>query len=155
MSVEQQEQKIYALIESIAVSLGLELVELKIGRHQKDVFLQVLADTPQGNIGIEECTRFNRSIVEAIDKEGFFGEDGYSLEVSSPGLDRPLVLQKDFSRYIDAEVRVWLKEKVAGKVEHLGVIKQVTVDGLVLLLIKEKQEITVPLNLVVKGLLEI
>lgn len=155
MSVEQQEQKIYALIESIAVSLGLELVELKIGRHQKDVFLQVLADTSQGNIGIEECTRLNRSIVEAIDKEGFFGEDGYSLEVSSPGLDRPLVLQKDFSRYIDAEVRVWLKEKVAGKVEHLGVIKQVTADGLVLLLIKEKQEITVPLNLVVKGLLEI
>lgn len=92
----------------------------------KDTFLQVLADRPEGKIGIAEVTRLNRSIVEAIDKEGFFSEDGYSLEVSSPGLDRPLTSLKDFSRNLNAEVRLWLKEKISGKVEHLGIVKTVT-----------------------------
>ena len=155
MTPSDQQRLIYDIISSIAQLQNLELVEVKIGIHNKDVLIQVLADRPQGGIGIDECTLLNRSIVEAIDKGAFLSEDGYSLEVSSPGLDRPLVTSKDFLRNIDAEVAVWLKEKVAGKVEHVGIVKSVTEDSLTLLTVnkKEQQEITIPLGQVIKGLL--
>jgi len=156
MSGEQDQHRlVYDCIARVAEAINLELVELKIGVHKKDVFLQVLADRPDGKIGIEECTKLNRSIVEAIDKEGFFSEDGYSLEVSSPGLDRPLVTPKDFLRNLNAEVRLWLKEKIAGKVEHVAFIQSVHDNAVVLLTVKEKQEITVPIDQIVKCLLEI
>src|ERR1051325_479681 len=108
MIVQEQQRRIYEMINDIAQCQSLELVEVKFGIHQKDVLIQVLADRFQGKISIEECTRLNRAIVEAIDKESFFSEDGYSLEVSSPGLDRPLVTYKDFIRNMNAEVRLWL-----------------------------------------------
>ncbi|MBF0489012.1 MAG: ribosome maturation factor RimP [Candidatus Omnitrophica bacterium] len=155
MTPQEQQKIIYKKIDGIAQSLNLELVELKIATHQKDVMIQVLADKPRGGIGIEECTLLNRSIVEAIDKEAFFSEDGYSLEVSSPGLDRPLVTFRDFSRNINLEVRVLLKEKVLGKGEYVGVVKSVTEDVLTLLTTKEQKEINVPINLIQQGLLVI
>jgi ribosome maturation factor RimP len=151
----EHQLKVYEVINHIALSQGLEIVELKIGVHQKDVMIQVLADKPQGGIGIEECTSLNRSIVEAIDKEGFFSEDGYSLEVASPGLDRPLATAKDFLRNINATVRILLKEKIAGKGEHEGVVKSVTENAVTLLTTKEKKEISIPLDLIFKGQLVI
>lgn len=155
MTEQDQHRLVYDCIQRVAEEMNLELVELKIGVHKKDVFLQVLADKPEGKIGIAEVTKLNRSIVEAIDKEGFFSEDGYSLEVSSPGLDRPLSTSKDFLRNLNAEVRLWLKEKIAGKVEHVGIIKGVQDGKLVLFTVKEKEEIIVPIDQIIKCLLEI
>ena len=157
MILEDQQRLIYDCINAIVQAQSLELVEVKIGAHQEDVMIQALVDRPKGGIGIKECTLLNRFIVEAIDKGGFLSEDGYSLEVSSPGLDRPLVTFKDFLRNIDAEVRVLLKAKVEDKGEHTGIIKSVTADQLTLLTVnkKEQKEIIVPVNQIIKCLLVI
>ncbi len=151
----EQERKIYNAVSAVTEDLGLELVEVKIGRHKSDVFIQVLADKPDGKISLEECTRLNRSIVETIDKEGFFSEDGYSLEVSSPGLDRPLLTHKDFSRNINNTIHLWLKEKVLDKTEYQGLVKSVNQENLVLISGKDKKEIVIPIEKVMKGLLDI
>jgi ribosome maturation factor RimP len=153
--IQDLQQPIYDLISGISQSQGLELIEVSIGGHKNDMIIQVLADRPQGGITIEECTRLNHSIVEAIDKEGFFSEDGYSLEVASPGLDRPLITSKDFLRNINAKVRVLLKEKVAGKGEHTGIVKSMTESELTLLTVKEKKEIIIPIDQIFKGVLVI
>src|SRR3569623_396172 len=145
MISEDKQREVYELINQLTQSKKLELVELKIGVQNKDVFIQVLADRPQGGIGIEECTDLNRSIVEAIDKVTIFSEDGYSLEVSSPGLDRPLMTSKDFLRNLNTLVRVLLKEKIAGKGEYQGVVKSVTDHDVTLLTAKENMEIVVPI----------
>ena len=155
MSPLDEQRLIYEMAHRITQAQGLELVEVKIGIHHKDVLIQVLADKPQGGISIEECSLLNRSIVEAIDKDGILSEDGYSLEVASPGLDRPLVTYKDFSRNMNAQVRVWLKEKVAGKVEHEGIIQSVTEEFLTLLITQEQEEIKLPVDQMIKGLLVI
>jgi ribosome maturation factor RimP len=155
MISEEQQKQIYDVVSHVAEAKGLELVELNIGGRTNDIFIQVLADRPQGGIGIEECTGLNRSIVEAIDKEAFFSVVGYSLEVSSPGLDRPLMTSKDFLRNLNAPVRVLLKEKIAGKGEHEGVVKSVTNGDLTLLTTKEQKEITVPIDQILKALLVI
>ncbi|MBI3601904.1 MAG: ribosome maturation factor RimP [Candidatus Omnitrophica bacterium] len=151
----QDEQRLIDEIASLlAQARGLELVELKVGRHKNDVLIQVLADKPQGGINLEDCSLLNRAIVEVIDKKGFFGEDNYSLEVASPGLDRPLLTYKDFLRNLNSEIRLWLKEQVAGKKEYVGVVISASPDVLTLLT-REQKEIIVPLGQIIKGILVI
>jgi len=153
---QEQEQLIYDIISRQAQFLNLELVEVKMARHNKDVLIQILADTSEGGISLGACTLLNHSIVEAIDKEAILSEDGYSLEVSSPGLDRPLVNFKDFLRNINREIHVWLKERLAGKLEYEGVVTSVTQENLTLLTSsKVKTEIIIPIGQIVKGLLVI
>ena len=155
MISEEQQRLIYDVINTLVQTQGLELVEVKIGIHQKDVFLQVLADKIPGGISIAECSCLNHSIVEAIDKKGILSEDGYSLEVSSPGLDRPLVTKKDFLRNINSEIHLWLNDQLEGKKEYVGVITSASEDNLTVLTTKEKKEIIVPIAKVIKGLLVI
>ena len=156
MSEQEEDRKIYEIASTISQAHGFDLVEVKIGRHKKDVFIQVFADKPLGGIGLEECALLNRSIVEMIDKEGFLSEDGYSLEVSSPGLDRPLLNYKDFLRNVNAEIRLWLKEEVENKIEYKGKIKLVAKENLILsTTTKDKKEIVVPMEKISRGLLVI
>lgn len=151
----QQEQLVYGIAHRLAQDKGLDLVEVKISRHQRDVLIQILADRPQGGISLAECVLLNRAIVEAIDKEGIFSEDGHSLEVSSPGLDRPLITYKDFFRNLNREMHLWLKQEVESKKEYRGILVAATEMSLTLLTEKGQQEISMPLNQVSKGLLVI
>ncbi len=154
MTPQDEQLLIYEIATRLAQTQGLELVEVKIGRHKKDVLIQILADKPHGGINLAECSLLNRALVEAIDKERFFSEDNYSLEVASPGLDRPLVTYKDFLRNLDSEIQLWLKEQVAGKKEYAGVVTSATQEALTLLT-EEKKEIIVPLDQIIKGALVI
>lgn len=149
----QQEQFIYDIAHHLAQNNSLDLIEVKISRHQRDVFVQILVDRPQGGISVAECSLLNRAMVEALDKERVFNEDGYSLEVSSPGLDRPLITYKDFYRNLNSEMKLWLKVEVSGKREHQGILIAVTEESLTLLMKEKRQEINIPLNQVSKGLL--
>ena len=153
MIPQEQERAIYEIARRLSLTQGLELVEVKVGGHKKDVSIQILADKPRGGINVEECSFLHRSIVEAIDKEGILSEDGYSLEVASPGLDRPLVTYKDFLRNLNNEVHVWLREQGTEKKEHGGIIKSATREALILVTTKGQQEIIVPVNQITKGLL--
>ena len=156
MSEVEVDLKIYEIAHRISQEQGLELVEVKIGRHKKDVLIQILADKPQGGIILEECAQLNRSIVESIDKEAFFSEDGYSLEVASPGLDRPLATAKDFLRNLNAEVHFWLKEKVEGKGEYQGTVQSVIENSINLTTTtKDKIQIIIPIEKILKALLVI
>jgi ribosome maturation factor RimP len=156
MSEAEIDRKIYEVASKVAQDQGLELVEVKIGRHRQDVMIQILADKSQGGIILEECALLNRYIVESIDKEAFFSEDGYSLEVASPGLDRPLSTVKDFTRNLNAEVHFWLKEKVEGKVEYKGIVKSVSQENVILTTTtKDHKEIDIPLTKILKALLVI
>ena len=155
MTEQEQDLKIYTIANSISQTLGLELVELKIGRHKNDIMIQILADRPQGGITIQECSLLNRSIVEGVDKEAFLSEDGYSLEVSSPGLDRPISTFKDFLKNVNNKVRIELNERFEGKMEYVGILKAVTQETLTLLINKDSKELVIPMDKVVKALLEI
>ncbi len=156
MNEEQLDRKLYEISNRVCEEQGLELIELKVGRHKKDILIQILADKPQGGIILEECATLNRSIVESIDKEAFFSEDGYSLEVASPGLDRPILTSKDFSRNINAEIQVWLKEKIDGKGEYKGIVNSVKDEVVTLLTTtKDKKQVIIPIQKVLNALLVI
>ena len=150
-------EEIIAKVERISYPLlaaaNVDLVKLSVDVHKEDVMLQFMADKPIGGITIQECADLNHAIVAAIDADGFLGES-YSLEFSSPGLDRPLVTQKDFLRNMDRQVRVELKEAIASKKGWVGKIIRVNT-GDVVLLTKQKKEIVVPLTVIERAVLVI
>ena len=149
----------------MALEAGEPMVEMKVGtwaelgqdagQVRNEVFVEEdrlpLADLPAGGITVGQCASLNQAIVEAIDADGFLGEQGYALEFSSPGLDRPLVTAKDFRRNLDRAVRFWLKEPVEGKTEHTGVL--MAADEKQIVVRTKKKEIVLPLGQIVKAML--
>jgi ribosome maturation factor RimP len=115
----------------------------------------VYVDRPAG-ITLDECANLSRKIGDLLDMEDLI-PGRYRLEVSSPGLDRPLVSGADFRRKIGEKVRVFLKGSLEGKTELVGEIKELKEENLVLRLEstgaerKADEEKAVPLKMVAKA----
>ncbi|MCP4566051.1 MAG: ribosome maturation factor RimP [FCB group bacterium] len=106
--IQDVKNDVEKLIEPILSEGGFELVELKLSRFKKRYRLQVFIDTDKGVL-LDECAHLSGLIGTALDMTEFM-DDGYILEVSSPGLDRPLQSDRDFKRNIGAEVRIMMAE---------------------------------------------
>lgn len=109
------------LIEAEANALGFDLVRVKLFGQDDERTLQVMAENPAtGQLVIEQCMALSRRISDALDKREEAGDDliegAYRLEVSSPGIDRPLTRAKDFANWAGHEVRVNLVKDVEASV---------------------------------------
>jgi len=115
-------------------AMGFELVRLCItgGRHMT---LQIMAERENGVMTIADCTQLSRTVSALLDvADPIKGE--YSLEVSSPGLDRPLTREKDYQRYAGNLAKIELSKPLDGRRRFRGVIEGLT-DGKVRLLREE------------------
>jgi ribosome maturation factor RimP len=106
------------------VSEGFELVELVYRFEGRFMVLRLLADRPEGGITIEDCARLNIEISSILDEKNII-QERYLLEVSSPGLDRPLKSKNDFIRSLNRRVKFFLSVPVCGKIEIDGKVTQV------------------------------
>ena len=97
---------------------GIELVEITYRREQGGMVLRLLADTP-GGITIDECEGINNRLSEILDKEDIINER-YLVEVSSPGLDRPITTDRDFERVMNKMLDVSTYKPIDGKKTHEG-----------------------------------
>src|SRR5438270_11800348 len=97
---------------------GFELVELQLQQRKGQWLVRVFADA-EGGISLEECQRLSRDIGQAFDTEDLI-TTSYVLEVSSPGLDRPLRSARDFQRQRQRMVTVFLKSPHMGKTTYTG-----------------------------------
>ena len=77
------------LAQPVCAALAIEIVEVNVRAHRGDVHIQVFADRPEGGIGMDACAALNKRLAAALDNGLDLG-DNYTLEVSSPGLDRTL-----------------------------------------------------------------
>ena len=145
---EELKQRLLNLAAPIFQQCALDLIELSVRRQGGEWAIQVLADRPGGGISLEECSFLNRRIVETIDVSQAVLD--YSLEVSSPGIDRPLKTKKDFERVLHQDVRFHLSGPVGGKKEYIGLLKRVDGEGVVIETQKHG-EITIPINNIVKA----
>jgi len=112
------------IISECLGSQGLELVDLIFRFEGRDLFLRILVDKPSGGISLDECAGLNRQIGQIIEQDNIIA-DRYILEVSSPGLDRPLKQEADFLRCMGKEAAFFLREPVNGKLEWHGLISAV------------------------------
>ena len=120
------------VIEPEAAALGVELVRVKLFGSGEERTLQVMAEDPAtGQLVVEQCMALSRRISGAIDALEENGEEliagSYHLEVSSPGIDRPLTRPKDFAKWAGHEARFALREKVDSRRDLHG--KLLGIDG--------------------------
>ncbi|RJP29730.1 MAG: ribosome maturation factor RimP [Candidatus Omnitrophota bacterium] len=122
------EEELRDLIRPLLENEGFTLVELNFFRAQDKAVVKILADRRSGGISIDECARLNQQIGDLLDSRDTI-KDKYLLEVSSPGLDRPLRTREDFGRCIGKEARFFLKEQFDSKLEYSGKILDVKDDS--------------------------
>ncbi len=113
------------LIEPEAAALGLSLVRVKFFGGRSDPTLQVMAERPDTRqLVIEDCAELSRRISDRLDALEAEGKDpiegAYRLEVSSPGIDRPLTRLNDFADWAGHEARLTLTEPVEGRKQLTG-----------------------------------
>ena len=109
---DPQAEAIRRIAEETLAAHSAELVECNVHRHTGGLQLRFLVDKV-GGVTVQDCTRLNRLISEALDASGAIDVAGYTLEVSSPGLDRPLVTKRDYERALGDELDVELLEPLA------------------------------------------
>jgi ribosome maturation factor RimP len=121
---ESLEARISALAEEVAASVGIEVVlaEIKGGGNRSTV--RIFIDQP-GGITLSDCERFSKRLSVLLDVEDWI-PFSYVLEVSSPGLNRPLVKQSDFQRFLGRQATVRMRTPVAGQKNFKGRILNVT-----------------------------
>jgi ribosome maturation factor RimP len=120
------------LIEPEVKAEGLELVRVMMIGGQDDPTLQVMAERPDTRqLTLQDCERLSRRLSERLDAADPI-EHGYRLEVSSPGIDRPLTRRRDFEDWKGHEARISLAEKLDGRREFKGELKGVDGDDIVI-----------------------
>lgn len=123
MQDEDLLNKIRDIVSNIFRDNKMELVDITYRREGGVKVLRILADTETG-ITADECARMNELIGEALDKEDFIDES-YILEISSPGLDRPLKTKQDFMRIKGKRIRVYTYTPIDKKKEFIGILEAV------------------------------
>lgn len=117
--LNQIEEKVKEIIQKEKV----ELVEYKASSRRGKVTIRCLVDYPEGGITLDKCSFLNKTIFNQL-QEPFLDVD-YTVEVHSPGLDRPLKKREDFVKVKDKEVLLWFKEPVLGKTHFEAKVKGV------------------------------
>ena len=121
----------WTLAEPYVRDAGFDLIEVQFAREQRGAVLRLFIDRPpgsakdqkdQGLIGVDDCERVSRDVSAALDVADNISHT-YLLEVSSPGLDRPLRRERDFARFVGESARVRLEAGVEGRRNFSGTIR--------------------------------
>ena len=155
MDTTSIKQKIFELASQTAEDEGLELVSADILGKGKRLLLRIMVDK-EGGVTIDDCQRMSRNLEALLDVEDPI-KGPYVLEVSSPGIDRPLTRQKDFEKNIGKLARVVTTEKIDNQTFFVGRIIDAG-EGWIRLQIEKKggnADIFIPFDKISKARLEI
>ena len=112
------DRRLAEIITPVIEDLGFELVRVRL-MFGKNATLQVMADRPDGGIEVDECARISTAVGAVLDVEDPI-IDEYSLEVSSPGIDRPLTRLKDFATFEGYEAKIETDDLIDGRRRFKG-----------------------------------
>ena len=120
------DKKLAELLNPILEDLGFEMVRVRLSNGNPST-LQIMADRSDGQIGVDELAEINTSVGTVLDVEDPIPEN-YTLEISSPGIDRPLTRKKDFDSFQGFEAKVETTELIDGRRRFRGVLAGVNND---------------------------
>ena len=138
--VKECEQRTEGLLLPILADLNFELVDVEFVKEAGNWYLRAYIDKP-GGITIDDCERVSRTLSDVLDREDFI-EEAYYLEVSSPGLTRPLKKAKDYDRNIGRPVDIKLFRAVEGCKEFTAILASYT-DDTVCVTLEDGKELTI------------
>ena len=138
------DRRLADLIGPVIEGLGFELVRIRL-MGGKTRILQIMVDRPDGGIEVDECATCSTAISAVMDVEDPI-EDNYILEVSSPGIDRPLTRLKDFDMWVDYEARLETTELIDGRRRFKGDLAGVEGDEVLITIEEGGEEVTIGLQ---------
>lgn len=113
-------ERVAGIVEPALAQLGLRLVRVRV-TGQNGCTVQIMAERPDGTMTIDDCEAASRAVSPALDLEDPI-RTAYHLELSSPGIDRPLVRLSDFERWAGHEAKIEMAVPVAGRKRFRGVV---------------------------------
>jgi ribosome maturation factor RimP len=124
-----EDRSLLELLDPVAEAAGYEVVRLRMMGGTQRRRLQIMAERPDGSMEVEDCAKLSRALSEVLDAaDPIKGE--YLLEVSSPGIDRPLTRLKDFEAHEGLEARIELDRLADGRKRFKGVLAGVEGDNI-------------------------
>lgn len=126
-------EQIAELIAPTVEALGLELWGIELQQQGKYSLLRIYIENREDGVGIEDCEKVSRQVSALLDVEDPISGE-YTLEVSSPGMDRPLFTAEQFGLYVGETVNIRLRTAMQGRRKFKGVIERVN-EGVVDLLV--------------------
>jgi ribosome maturation factor RimP len=129
------DQRMAEVITPVIEDLGFELVRVRLMAGTNSKTLQIMAERPEGGIEVDDCAAISTAVSATLDVEDPI-EDAYTLEVSSPGIDRPLTRLKDFETWKSYEAKIETAELIDGRKRFKGPLEGIEGDE-VLIAIEE------------------
>jgi ribosome maturation factor RimP len=151
--------RIRTIASRVAASLGLEIFDVQFRREAPGMVLRVQIDrpgtaaTPDESVSVEDCANVSRDLSAILDVEDVV-PTAYTLEVSSPGLDRPLRHAQDYARFAGRKARIVTREKIDGQTFFKGQLAGVDGDA-VLMDGEDRRRHRLPLTVITRANLEV
>lgn len=142
-------EKITELSEWAAIGSGVEITDVQLRGAGKNRLLRVYIDKP-GGVTHADCELISQRLGKLLDDEDAMPDDSYTLEVSSPGVERKLSKPRDFERVVGQKVRIGLREPIQGQLRLEGTLVQFS-NGALELKTVQGQFVLVPLEQVQKA----
>ena len=138
-------------VRSIVDYAGMELVHMEMRREAGGLVLRLFVDK-EGGVTLDDCARVSRQVSAQLDADDPIPER-FTLEVSSPGLDRPLVSDRDFARFAGRQVRLTTASPLDGRRNFSGRLLELA-EGAVRLVLDDGREVAIPRDQITKARLE-
>lgn len=149
--MEDIKGKIAGLAGSVAAEYAVEVVDIEFVGSMRRPTVRIFIDKP-GGVTLEDCAHFSRAVSAVLDVEDPI-RAAYVLEVSSPGLDRPLKRARDFELSVGKLARIITKESIGRQNFFVGRITEIR-DNIIILAMKDNEVIEIPFAQVSKARLE-
>lgn len=130
MEIDPKTAAVWAITEPIALELGLELVDVELRREGRGTVLRLLIDKAGGGVSLDDLTAASRQISDVLDVRDDAVPGAYTLEVSSPGIDRPLTRPSHFPAYVGKRVHVQTRKGIGTRHSFRGVLTAVDPTGI-------------------------
>ena len=121
-------KELESLLEKTVTGLGYEFVGMQWIPQNRSAILRLFIDKPPDGVNIDDCAKTSRHLARVLDVEGIL-KTKYFLEVSSPGLDRPLFKLEDYAKFVGTDADIKLKSLVDNRRKFTGQILAVTENG--------------------------
>ncbi|MBK1635004.1 ribosome maturation factor RimP [Rhodovulum adriaticum] len=139
------DRRLAEILHPVIEGMGFELVRIRL-MGGKTKTLQIMAERPDGGIEVDECARISTAVSAVLDVEDPI-EDAYTLEVSSPGIDRPLTRLKDFAAWEGYEAKLETTELIDGRRRFKGELAGVEDNDILIEITDDKgEQVTIGLD---------
>lgn len=143
-SMRKVDSELHERLSVLVTSMGYELVGGELLPMGRQKMLRLYIDSPKG-VSIDDCSKVSHQISALLDVEDPF-ESRYVLEVSSPGIDRPLFELKHFERFVGSEVKMRLYAPIAKRKQYKGIVTRVVGEDIHLSVDGLNQEVVIPFS---------